>query len=122
MTFFARLEAQTHAQRQQLMDVPIIRDALQGRISLPQYVAFLTQAYHHVRHTVPLLMACGSKLPATLAWLRAAIAEYIEEELGHDEWILSDIAACGADPDAVRASQPHFTTELMVAYAYHQID
>ena len=122
MTFFERLEVETNAERQQLMSVGIIQDALRGHISLPQYVAFLNQAYHHVRHTVPLLMACGSKLPRTLDWLRAAIAEYIEEELGHDEWILSDIAACGADPDAVRVSQPHFTTELMVAYAYHQID
>jgi pyrroloquinoline quinone (PQQ) biosynthesis protein C len=122
MTFFETLEAETRAERQQLMTVTLIQDALRGRISLPQYVAFLNQAYHHVRHTVPLLMACGSKLPRTLDWLRKAVAEYIDEEIGHDEWILSDIAACGADPEAARTSRPHFTTELMVAYAYHQID
>jgi hypothetical protein len=122
MTFFETLQRQTAPAREQLIGVPIIQDALRGRIDLVQYVAFLTQAYHHVRHTVPLLMACGSRLPGRLAWLRAASAEYIREEIGHDEWILADIAACGADADAVRRGAPAFETDLMIAYAYHQVD
>jgi pyrroloquinoline quinone (PQQ) biosynthesis protein C len=85
------------------------------------YVAFLAQAYHHVRHTVPLLRACRGHLPARLAWMRRAIDEYIEEEAGHDEWILGDIAACGGDPDAVRNGQPSAATELMVAYAWDTV-
>ena len=122
MTFFERLQTETAARRQQLLSVEIIQDALQGRILQSQYIAFLSQAYHHVRHTVPLLMACGSRLPDRLGGLRTAIAEYIAEETGHEQWILSDIAACGGDADAVRRSRPSFPTELMVAYAYHQID
>ena len=122
MTFFERLETATAVSRQELLSVRIIEDALHGRIRTSQYVAFLTQAYHHVRHTVPLLMACGSRLPERLGWLRASIAEYVEEEIGHEQWILADIAACGGDADAVRGGRPNFATELMVAYAYHQID
>jgi pyrroloquinoline quinone (PQQ) biosynthesis protein C len=122
MRFFFRLQAETEADRNRLTGTRIIRDALQGRIRLPQYVAFLTEAYHHVKHTVPLLMACGGRLPARLDWLRVAMAEYIKEEIGHDEWILSDIAACGGDAQRVRRGQPGLETELMVAYAYHQVD
>lgn len=122
MTFFERLQAQTETGRSALLGIPIIRDALAGRIDLAQYVAFLTQAYHHVRHTAPLLMACGSRLPARLSWLRTATADYIDEEIGHDEWILSDLAACGADAEEVRQGEPAFETDLMVAYAYHQVD
>lgn len=122
MSFFDTLKAGSETERQQMFAIPIIQDALRGHATTAQYIAFLTQAYHHVRHTVPLLMACGSRLAPEYEWLRAAIAEYIEEEVGHQEWILSDIAACGGDPDAVRSSQPHASTELMVAYAYHQID
>ncbi len=122
MSFFDTLKAGSEAERQQMFAIPIIQDALRGHATTAQYIAFLTQAYHHVRHTVPLLMACGSRLGPEYEWLRAAIAEYIEEEVGHQEWILSDIAACGGDPEAVRGSQPHASTELMVAYAYHQID
>lgn len=122
MTFFHTLQAGSEAERQQLFAIPIIQDALQGQVTTAQYIAFLTQAYHHVKHTVPLLMACGSRLNSEHEWLREAIAEYIAEEVGHQEWILSDITACGGDAEAVRRAPPHASTELMVAYAYHQID
>jgi pyrroloquinoline quinone (PQQ) biosynthesis protein C len=120
--FFNQLIASTQAERDTLQRIPIIQAALAGRIELHQYVAFLTQAYHHVKHTVPLLMACGSRLSDAQDWLREAIAEYIEEETGHEKWILNDIAACGADPDVARHAGPNPATELMVAYAYHMID
>jgi pyrroloquinoline quinone (PQQ) biosynthesis protein C len=94
---------------------------MRGEITLDDYVAFLTQAFHHVKHTVPLLMAVGSRLPHDMEWLREAVAEYIEEELGHQEWILNDIAVCGFDKEQARNSQPSAATELMVAYAYDTI-
>jgi pyrroloquinoline quinone (PQQ) biosynthesis protein C len=122
MKFYDRLQERTAADRAGLLGINIIQDALRGRIELRQYVAFLTQAYHHVRHTAPMLMACGSRLPVRLEWLRAPIARYIEEEIGHDEWILSDIAACGGDPSSVRQGNPGLATEVMIAYAYHCID
>lgn len=122
MQFYDILCQHTEPQRQQLLGTPLIQQALTGDIDLAQYVAFLTQAYHHVKHTVPLMMACGSRLGDEQAWMRQAIAEYIEEEIGHEEWILSDIAACGGDPQLARDSRPLPATELMVAYAYHGID
>jgi len=122
MTFFNQLQSATDAERQALFTIPVIQDALRGDVVTAQYIAFLEQAYHHVRHTVPLLMACGSRLDGRHEWLRTAVAEYIAEEVGHQEWILSDIAACGGDPERVRDAQPHASTELMVAYAYHQVE
>ena len=38
-------------------------------------------------------MATGAKLNEDKEWLREAIGEYIEEEMGHQEWILNDLAA-----------------------------
>lgn len=121
MPFFEELQRRTSAARAELFAIPVIQDCLAGRVGRGQYLAFLAQAYHHVRHTVPLLMACGSRLPSTHEWLRTAIAHYIAEETGHEEWILSDIAACGADADAVRRAVPAPATELLVAYVYDYI-
>ncbi|NZA27859.1 iron-containing redox enzyme family protein [Luteimonas sp. SJ-92] len=121
MSFHDDLTAQTARDRDRLLAVPIIQAALAGRIARDDYVAFLEQAYHHVRHTVPLLMACGARLPARLEWLRTAIGEYIEEEMGHQEWVLDDIAACGGDRAAASSSSPSLATELMVSYAYDTI-
>jgi len=121
MNFFDVLQTETATERQQLFSVPIIAKALAGEIELAEYVDFLTQAYHHVKHTVPLLMATGARLPESYEWLRVAVAEYIEEETGHQEWILNDIAACGFDKEAVRRSQPDFATELMVSHAWDTV-
>lgn len=122
MSFHTTLLQETAAARMQLLSTPIIQGALQrGEVSLPSYIAFLTEAYHHVKHTVPLLKATKAALPAHHAWLRAPLDEYIEEEAGHDEWILNDIAACGGNAQAVRHGRPSHATEVMVAYAYDTI-
>ncbi len=121
MSFHDELLAQTAREREALVSIPIIQSALSGRILRDDYVAFLGQAFHHVRHTVPLLMACGARLPARLEWLRTAVGEYIEEEMGHHEWVLDDIAACGEDRHAAEHSAPSLATELMVSYAYDTI-
>ncbi|GAA4791276.1 iron-containing redox enzyme family protein [Lysobacter hankyongensis] len=121
LPFHDRLLAETVRERNALIAIPIIQEALAGRIALDDYTAFLTQAFHHVRHTVPLLMACGGRLPARLEWLRTAVGEYIEEEMGHHEWILDDLQACGADRAAIAGGEPSEATELMIAYAYDTI-
>jgi long-chain acyl-CoA synthetase len=121
MSFYEALHAATEDARAGLLSAPVIADCLQGRVAHTDYLAFLGQAFHHVRHTTPLLMSLGGRLPERLAWLRPAVAEYIEEEIGHDEWILNDIAAAGGDAQAVRASRPALPAEVMVAYAYDLI-
>lgn len=121
MTFHDELLAATAAERASLLQVPFIRDGAAGALRRQDYVAFLTQAYHHVKHTLPLIMACGAKLPPRLEWLRNAMAHYVEEETGHQEWILNDIRACGGDADAVRNGVPDLPAELLVAYAYDVI-
>ncbi len=119
--FFEVLLAATEGERRDLLTIPFIVDGVAGRLALPSYTAFLTQAYHHVKHTTPLLMACGARVPSTMEWLRDAMAHYIEEELGHQEWILADLAACGVDPEQVRYGEPDAPAEIMVAYAYDLI-
>jgi len=121
MTFHEQLARETAADRAFLLSAPVIERCLAGDVTRPLYVAFLTQAYHHVRHTVPLLMAVGSRLPDRHAWLRVAVLHYLEEETGHEEWILNDIAAAGGDRVAAAASQPAIATEAMIAYAYDTV-
>jgi pyrroloquinoline quinone (PQQ) biosynthesis protein C len=126
MAFYDDLLKATEQERNTLISLPLILQGGAGKISLHTYIAFLTQAYHHVKHTTPLLMACGGRLSGEYEWLRTAIGEYIEEEMGHQEWVLNDIETCGGNKEAVRQSadtntSPSQATELMVAYAYDMI-
>jgi pyrroloquinoline quinone (PQQ) biosynthesis protein C len=124
--FFEQLRHHTAKSQQTMLSAPVIAEVQRGRISREMYIAFLTQAYHHVKHTVPLLMACGGRLSGEYEWVRQALAEYIDEEKGHQEWILNDISACGGNVDAVRENrdegQAVQAIELMIAYLYHNID
>ncbi|CAB3636631.1 MAG: TenA family transcriptional regulator [Achromobacter pulmonis] len=122
MPFYDTLLSETRQHRDRLIQTPIIQECLRGEVTLPGYVAFLREAYHHVRHTVPLMHSCRARIPARLDWLDEALDEYIEEETGHDEWILNDLRALGEDADAVKRAGPGPATEIMVAYAYDTIN
>ncbi len=121
MTLHRRLQVETAGDREYLLAAPTIQRALRGEITRELYLAFLTQAYHHVRHTVPLLMAVGSRLPDRHDWLREPLMHYLEEEAGHEQWVLDDIAHAGGDRAAAAASMPSVPTEVMVAYVHDTV-
>ncbi|MCB1862111.1 MAG: iron-containing redox enzyme family protein [Gammaproteobacteria bacterium] len=120
--YYDQLLAETKSERDTLLSIPFIQHGWRGELSLQSYLAFLEQAYHHVKHTTPLLMACGSRVPSDKEWLRNAMADYIKEEVGHQEWILNDIRTCGGEPEKVRHDAPGAAAELMIAYAYHTVE
>jgi len=122
MSFYAELQNHTVTERQYLLSAPVIEYCRSGNINTTLYISFLTQAFYHVSHTVPLLMAAGSRLDMDQEWVRGAIAEYISEEYGHQEWILDDIVACGGNANAVREGRAGLPIELMVAFLYDQIN
>lgn len=119
--FFDELEAITFRDRLRFLQIPQVRAGVAGTITRRTYVDYLHQAWHHVRHTVPLLEATRARL-LHRPELFAALDDYISEETGHDEWILADIAAAGGDADAARASAPDPATAAMVDHAYRCIE
>lgn len=121
MSFYQKLQDATASARQELYAVPQLTSGLKGDISRETYIAYLTEAFHHVRHTVRFMMAMGVNLPESKKYLHDAIAEYIEEEKGHEEWILNDIAAAGGDKEAARNAIPNLETQVLVAYNYDYI-
>jgi pyrroloquinoline quinone (PQQ) biosynthesis protein C len=121
MSFHSRLIEATRGERDALTRLPIVLDCLQGRVNLASYQAFLREAYHHVSQTVPLLVAARDALRPGQTWLAPALDEYIEEEAGHDEWILDDLRVSGADAQAVRRGKPGSATAAMVDFAWSQV-
>jgi len=118
--FIDELDAATNRERLRFLQIPQLQAGLAGTISRQTYLGYLAQAWHHVRHTVPLLAAARARL-AHRPDLAAALDDYIAEEAGHDEWILSDIAAAGGDAEAVRRSEPAPATRAMTDHAYAEI-
>jgi pyrroloquinoline quinone (PQQ) biosynthesis protein C len=122
MPFFERLVTETAAERDAFIAIPVIQRALAQGVPRAMYIAFLEQAYHHVKHTCLLLSAAAARCGTDDPRYVGALLEYIAEERGHEEWILNDITALGGNAEAVRDGEPQLPARLLVAYVYYAID
>ena len=119
MSFYEQLVAETADSRDAFLSIPLVRNTIRNGAARSLYLAFLTEAYHHVKHTFRLLALAASRTSDER--YQDALVEYMEEERGHEKWILNDIQALGGDPDAVRHGQGGPAGRIMVGYAYYAI-
>jgi pyrroloquinoline quinone (PQQ) biosynthesis protein C len=122
MSLFDRLAAETAAARREFTGLPLIRHVLANGAPRDLYVDFLGQAYHHVKCTAPLMALAAARCSPADRRYQSALFDYIAEERGHEEWILEDIAALGADADAVRNGSPRLPCKIMVGHAFYLVD
>lgn len=121
MSFYDELLAETEAARNEFFSIPIVLEAAQNGVDRNLYIAYLTEAYHHVRHTCPLLAHALAHCPKQDRVYREALLEYLDEEKGHEEWILNDIAHVGGDAEAVRDGDGDWPVRAMVAWVYYAV-
>jgi pyrroloquinoline quinone (PQQ) biosynthesis protein C len=120
MSFYAQLIAETADSRDAFFAIPLVQHTIRNGAPRSLYLDFLAEAYHHVKHTFPLLALAASRTSDER--YQDALVEYMEEERGHENWILDDIRALGGDADAVRNGQGGPACRIMVAYAYYAIE
>ena len=120
MLFYDRLVSETEKERNGFTSIPLICEAMRSGASRELYVDFLAQAYHHVKHTFPLLALAAAR--TTDEPYQDALVEYMEEERGHEKWILNDIDAMGGSAIAVRDGAPGIACQVMVGYTYYAIE
>jgi pyrroloquinoline quinone (PQQ) biosynthesis protein C len=120
MSFYDRILSETAREREQFLAIPIVREAVRSGATRALYRDFLTQAYHHVKHTFPLLAVAASRTPDER--YQDALFEYMREERGHEKWILDDIRAMGGEADAIRDGEGGAACRIMVGYSYYAIE
>jgi pyrroloquinoline quinone (PQQ) biosynthesis protein C len=103
-----------------LIEHPLYGRIYDGTASRELYLRFLTQTYHYVIDTVPLLkqterVLANSTDPVYQAF-HARFAHHSEEEKGHDGWLLDDIAAIGGDIEAAKRARP-----CLAVHCYHSL-
>jgi pyrroloquinoline quinone (PQQ) biosynthesis protein C len=120
MSFYEQLVVETTESREAFLSIPLVRNTLRNGAPRGLYLDFLAEAYHHVKHTFPLMALAASRTSDER--YQDALVEYMEEERGHEKWILDDIRALGGDPDAVRDGQGGAACRIMVGYAHYAIE
>lgn len=120
MSVYERLIKETAAAQNSFIRTPLIQRTLSMGVNRETYLAYLKQAYHHVRLGVPLLALGAGRAPDKA--LRYGLYTYIEEEKGHEEWILEDIDAIGGDRLAVENSTPNVPCKAMIGYVHYAVE
>src|SRR5581483_8986246 len=107
MDVFEQLLAATAAdQRQHVSDNPLFALVASGRATRDQYVVYLRETYHLVRHTARALARAASQVDDDRRALRAWLLEQANEEHGHELFCLKDLRGLGLDAAAITAGIP----------------
>jgi pyrroloquinoline quinone (PQQ) biosynthesis protein C len=122
MSFFIQLVELTDARRRELEAVPKVHSMIHHGLPLAEYRAFLHDLYHIVWHFCPIMAAAASRCSERFREVRYALYERIEEEKGHETWVLEDIEAMGGDVSGARANPPSAPVQAMIAFNYHGAD
>ena len=118
-SFFITLVEMTDAARRGLEEIPKMHEMIHHGLKLAEYRAFLHDLYHIVWHFCPIMAAAAARCDDRYREVRYELYERIEEEKGHETWVLEDIAAMGVDVGSVQANPPSAPVQAMIAFNYH---
>jgi pyrroloquinoline quinone (PQQ) biosynthesis protein C len=125
-SFFAEFVSATDEDRRGFETHPVVVAAVAGGVSLERYRNLLLELYHVVWHFNPVSAAAASRMgdPAheALQPVRHFLYQHMQEEMGHETWVLDDLQAMGVDTAAARAHTPSVHTLALTGYNYWAAD
>jgi Iron-containing redox enzyme len=90
------------------------------------YPEYLVATHGVIRASVPLMERALERAQATEDPAAAGLAEYLEhhvdEERGHDDWLLEDLQVLGRSRDEVLARPPSTSVAALVGAQYYWIE
>lgn len=119
VSFFITLLEMTDANRRELETIPKVHAMVHHGMPLDEYKAFLHDLYHIVWHFCPIMAAAAARCSDRFRDVRYELYERIQEEKGHEAWVMEDIEAMGGDPAATRAGPPSAPVQAMIAFNYY---
>lgn len=95
-----------------------VAPVLAGKPSPEIYQRYLINVWHYARHSSAVIALAGSRCVQSHPELADYLMHHGREELGHDAWALTDLAALGVSEEAVRASRPSPACAAMIGFEY----
>jgi pyrroloquinoline quinone (PQQ) biosynthesis protein C len=118
MSFFITLLETTDSSRRDFEAIPKMTAMLNRGLTLAEYRAFLHDLYYVVWHFCPTMAAAAARCDDRYRNVRYELYERIEEEKGHENWVLEDLEAVGGDAAHVRVNLPSAPVQCMIAFNY----
>ncbi len=92
---------------------------LSGSVDRRGYARYLINVYHYALHSSTVIALAGARCVDGHPRLAAYLLRHAQEELGHDEWALADLADLGMNAETVRATRPTPACAAMIGYEYY---
>ena len=119
MFFEKALEAIALDRKNQIENNPFFDILYSGNLTRWQYIAYLKETYHLVRHTPQMLTLAAEKVGHSDPWLRDFFKEFAHEEKGHDLLCVNDIRGLGEEPEKILSEKPLGGSWAMTTQNYY---
>lgn len=119
MSFFMTLIEATDEERRALEAIPKVHAMINHGLTRDEYGVFLHDLYHVVWHFCPIMALAASRLGDEFRQVRYQLYENIEEEKGHESWVLEDVEASGGDVELVKSLAPSPAVQAMIGFNYY---
>jgi pyrroloquinoline quinone (PQQ) biosynthesis protein C len=116
--FFMELVSRTDEARREFESNSKVLDIVANGLPLQRYRKFLLELYHVVWHFNPICAVAASRLSDEHREVRYFLYEHMEEEKGHEGWVLNDLEAVGVPGEASLQYVPSKTILGMSGYNY----
>lgn len=122
LPFFADLVTRTDEARRDFETHPVVLAAVADGMSVERYRKLLLELYYIVWHFNPVCAAAASRIPDTHREVRYFLYEHMQEESGHEAWVMNDLEAVGVGPAATLAHSPSIDTLALTGYNHWAAD
>ena len=122
LPFFAELVTRTDEARRDFETHPVVLAAVADGMSVERYRKLLLELYCIVWHFNPVCAAAASRIPDTHREVRYFLYEHMQEESGHEAWVMNDLEAVGVGPAATLAHSPSIDTLALTGYNHWAAD
>ncbi len=121
-TFFLDLVEQTDEARRAFESGSKVLDIVANGLSLERYRKLLLELYHVVWHFNPTCAAAACRITDQHRSVRYFLYDHMNEEKGHEEWVLNDLLVVGVGAETARAYAPTLTMLGLNGYNYWSAD
>lgn len=121
-TFFIDLVETTDEARREFETNSKVLDIVANGLSLERYRNLLLELYHVVWHFNPTCAAAACRITDQHRAVRYFLYDHMNEEKGHEEWVLNDLSVVGVSADLARAYIPTLVMLGLNGYNYWSAD
>ena len=120
--FFMELVSRTDEARREFETNSRVLDIVANGLSLERYRRLLLELYHVVWHFNPTCAAAACRITDQHRDVRYFLYDHMNEEKGHEEWVLNDLQVVGVSGEQARGYEPTLVMLGLNGYNYWSAD